>query len=117
MQCICMYDAQNFSFYVHDRGVLSRVIDFSRSIRSAGRAASDRVQTSHSYLLARAPARRLYCFFLSSFSTHCPLASLCLTVKQAIPVCSVLISHQRSSTLYPGTGAHICQMTSRAKRT
>jgi hypothetical protein len=30
-------------------------------------------------------------FFDSSFSTHCPFSSLCLTVKQAIPVCSVLI--------------------------
>ena len=29
-------------------------------------------------------------FFDSSFSTHCPFSSLCLTVKQAIPVCSVL---------------------------
>jgi hypothetical protein len=36
-------------------------------------------------------------FFDSSFSTHCPFSSLCLTVKQAIPVCSVLIISSNST--------------------
>jgi hypothetical protein len=38
-------------------------------------------------------------FFDSSFSTHCPFSSLCLTVKQAIPVCSVLIISSGSARI------------------